>query len=195
MSQNELSSLIWKACDDYLRGLFHQYQFGETILPFVVLRRLDCLLEPKKTEVVSLYETLIKDIEDPSTIIKRKIGLPFYNRSKYSLATLPDSDLRLNLQDYLNGFSDNVSQILENFQLEKQIDKLAKNHKLYGFIRIFAEVDLHPDLVDNHMMGGIFEELLRRFSEMSNETSGEHYTPRDYVQLLVSSFLLKTMIP
>jgi type I restriction enzyme M protein len=94
--------------------------------------------------------------------------------------------LKLNFQNYINGYSENVFQILENFQLDKPVEKLLKNKKLYSLIDKFTEVDLHPDLVDNHMMGSIFEELLRKFSEMSNETSGEHYTPRDYVQLLVS---------
>jgi type I restriction enzyme M protein len=92
----------------------------------------------------------------------------------------------MNFPNYLGGFSENVHQIIENFQLDKPVDKLLKNNKLYSLIDKFTEVDLHPDKVDNHLMGSIFEELLRRFSEMSNETSGEHYTPRDVVNLLVS---------
>jgi type I restriction enzyme M protein len=183
-----ISSLLCRICDDELRGLFHPYQYGEVIIPFVVLRRLDCLLEPKKDEVVELYNQIKVEVDDPSPIIKRKIGLSFYNYSKYDLSRLKSdpNGLKLNFQNYINGYSENVFQILENFQLDKPVEKLLKNKKLYSLIDKFTEVDLHPDEVDNHMMGSIFEELLRRFSEMSNETSGEHYTPRDYVQLLVS---------
>lgn len=187
-NHNEISSFIWKVCDDELRGLFKPHEYGDVIIPFVVLRRLDCLLEPKKDEVVELYNQIKVDVDDPSPIIKRKIGLSFYNSSKYDLGRLKSdpNGLKLNFQNYINGFSENVFQILENFQLDKPVEKLLKNKKLYSLIDKFTEVDLHPDVVDNHMMGSIFEELLRRFSEMSNETSGEHYTPRDYVQLLVS---------
>jgi type I restriction enzyme M protein len=187
-NHNEISSFIWKVCDDELRGLFKPHEYGDVIIPFVVLRRLDCLLEPKKDEVVELYNQIKVDVDDPSPIIKRKIGLSFYNHSKYDLGRLKSdpNGLKLNFQNYINGYSENVFQILENFQLDKPVEKLLKNKKLYSLIDKFTEVDLHPDLVDNHMMGSIFEELLRRFSEMSNETSGEHYTPRDYVQLLVS---------
>ena len=187
-NHNEISSFIWKVCDDELRGLFKPHEYGEVILPFVVLRRLDCLLESKKAEVVDLYNQIKGDVDDPSPIIKRKIGLPFYNHSQYDLRRLKSdpNGLKLNFQNYLNGFTENVFQILENFQLDKPVDKLLKNKKLYSLIDKFTEIDLHPDAVDNHMMGSIFEELLRRFSEMSNETSGEHYTPRDYVRLLIS---------
>jgi len=187
-NHQEISSFIWKVCDDELRGLFKPHEYGDVILPFVVLRRLDCLLEPKKDEVVELYNQIKGDLDDPSPIIKRKTGLPFFNYSKYDLSRLKSdpNGLNMNFPNYINGYSENVSQILENFQLDKPVEKLLKNKKLYSLIDKFTEVDLHPDVVDNHMMGSIFEELLRRFSEMSNETSGEHYTPRDYVQLLVS---------
>lgn len=187
-NHNEISSFIWKVCDDELRGLFKPHEYGDVILPFVVLRRLDCLLEPKKDLVVELYNQIKGDVDDPSPIIKRKIGLSFYNHSQYDLRRLKSdpNGLKINFPNYINGFSDNVFQILENFQMDKPVEKLLKNKKLYSLIDKFTEVDLHPDVVDNHMMGSIFEELLRRFSEMSNETSGEHYTPRDYVKLLVS---------
>lgn len=185
---SEISSFIWRVCDDELRGLFKPHEYGDVILPFVVLRRLDCLLEPRKDEVIELYNQIKVDVDDPSPIIKRKIGLPFFNYSKYDLRRLKSdpNGLKINFPNYINGFSDNVFQILENFQLDKPVDKLLKNKKLYSLIDKFTEVDLHPDVVDNHIMGQIFEELLRKFSEMSNETSGEHYTPRDYVRLLVS---------
>jgi type I restriction enzyme M protein len=188
LNHNEISSFIWKVCDDELRGLFKPHEYGDVIIPFVVLRRLDCLLEPHKDEVVELYNSLKDEIEDVSPIIKKKTGLTFHNHSRYDLQRLKSdpNGLKINFPNYINGFSDNVYQILENFQMDKPVEKLLKNKKLYTLIDKFTEVDLHPNQVDNHTMGQIFEELLRKFSEMSNETSGEHYTPRDIVQLLVS---------
>ncbi|TLP73240.1 class I SAM-dependent DNA methyltransferase [Maribacter sp. ACAM166] len=186
-NHNEISSFIWNVCDDVLRGLFKQHEYGDVILPFVVLRRLDCIIEPKKEQVLELYNEL-KDEVDPTPIIKKQTGLKFFNHSNYDLQRLKGdpNGLKVNFPNYINGFSQNVFEILENFQLDKPIEKLLKNNKLYLLIDKFTEVDLHPDVVDNHMMGQVFEELLRKFSEMSNETSGEHYTPRDVVKLLVS---------
>jgi type I restriction enzyme M protein len=187
-NHNEISSFIWRVCDDELRGLFKPHEYGEVILPFVVLRRLDCLLEEKKDEVVELYNELKDQIDDLSPIIRKRTGLSFYNTSRFDLKRLKSdpNGLKMNFPNYLNGFSENVFQIIENFQLDKPVEKLLKNNKLYSLIDKFTEVDLHPSKVDNHTMGSIFEELLRKFSEMSNETSGEHYTPRDIVNLLVS---------
>lgn len=187
-SQNEISSLIWSVPDDILRGLFKPHEYGDIVLPFIVLRRLDCILESRKDEVYQLWEEYRGKVEDPEPIIKGQLGVEFFNRSKYDLSRLKgdSKNIRLNFNDYLNGFSRNVYDIVDNFGLEKHIQKLDKNNRLYQLIDKFTEIDLHPDVVDNHTMGSVFEELLRRFSEMSNETSGEHYTPRDVVTLLVS---------
>jgi len=188
-NHQEISSFIWRVCDDELRGLFKPHEYGDIILPFVVLRRLDCLIEPHKDEVVKQYNELLQSgIDDPTPIIRKKTGLNFFNYSPYDLTRLKSdpNGLKINFPNYLNGYSDNVHQILENFQLDKPVEKLIKNNKLYSLIDKFTEVDLHPNKIDNHTMGSIFEELLRKFSEMSNETSGEHYTPRDIVKLLVS---------
>ncbi len=184
-NHQEISSFIWNVCDDVLRGLFKQHEYGDIILPFVVLRRLDCVLEPQKDTAHKLYEQYKDKIDDPSPIIKNAIKLGFYNHSQYDLSRLTANSLKLNFQNYLNGYSQNVADIIENFQLEKPIEKLLKNNRLYMLISKFKEIDLHPEMVSNHTMGQIFEELLRKFSEMSNETSGEHYTPRDVVKLLV----------
>lgn len=188
MGFNEISSFIWKVCDDELRGLFKPHEYGDVIIPFVVLRRLDCLLESQKDEVVELYNSLKDNIEDVSPVIRKRTGLNFFNYSKYDLQRLKSdpNGLKINFPNYINGFSENVHQILENFQLDKPVEKLLKNKKLYTLIDKFTEVDMSPSVIDNHTMGQIFEELLRKFSEMSNETSGEHYTPRDIVRLLVS---------
>ena len=184
----ELSSFIWNVCDDVLRGLFKQHEYGDVILPFVVLRRLDCVLEPNKDEIYNLYEEYKSKVDDPSPIIKNKVKKEFYNHSKYDLVRLKSDpkNIYMNFQNYINGYSKNVYEIIENFQFEKPVEKLNKSNKLYLLIDKFTEIDLHPSVVDNHTMGQIFEELLRKFSEMSNETSGEHYTPRDVVKLLVS---------
>ena len=186
--QQEISSFIWNVCDDVLRGLFKQHEYGDIILPFLVLRRLDCVLEPHKDKVYDLYTEYVGKVNDPTPIIKNQLGLEFFNYSKYDLMRLKGDpkNIRMNLTNYLNGYSNNVYEIIENFGLEKLLERLDKNGRLYLFVDKFTEIDLHPHLVDNHMMGNIFEELLRKFSEMSNETSGEHYTPRDIVHLLVS---------
>jgi type I restriction enzyme M protein len=186
-NHQEISSFVWNVCDDVLRGLFKQHEYGDVILPFLVLRRLDCVIEPKKDEIIELYNEL-KDEVDPTPIIKKQTGLKFFNHSNYDLQRLmgDPNGLKVNFPNYISGFSQNVFEILENFQLEKPVEKLLKNNKLYLLIDKFTEIDLHPNKVDNHTMGQVFEELLRKFSEMSNETSGEHYTPRDVVKLLVS---------
>ena len=125
-------------------------------------------------------------MDDLTPIIQSFIGLNFFNYSQFDLSRLTANSLKLNFQNYLNGYSKSVLEIIDNFQLKKPVDKLLKNNWLYHLISKFKEIDLHPDVVSNHTMGQVFEELLRKFSEMSNETSGEHYTPRDVVKLLVS---------
>ena len=188
VNHSEISSFIWNVCDDVLRGLFKPHEYGDIILPFTVLRRLDCVLEEHKDTVIDLYKEYQHKVEDPTPIILNQIHTTFFNHSKYDLNRLRQdpSNVQMNLQNYLGGYSENVVEIIENFQLEKPIEKLNKNNRLFQFIEKFSEIDLHPNRVTNHQMGQVFEELLRKFSEMSNETSGEHYTPRDIVRLLVS---------
>ena len=187
-NHNEISSFIWNVCDDVLRGLFKQHEYGDVILPFVVLRRLDCVLEGKKDDIIKVHQEYKDKFDDTSKIIHSKLNLKFSNYSRYDLRRLKDEPNKLseNFYDYLSSFSTNVQDIIKNFGLQKHIDKLESNNKLYLLVEKFTDVDLHPSNIDNHVMGNIFEELLRKFSEMSNETSGEHYTPRDVVKLLVS---------
>jgi type I restriction enzyme M protein len=183
-----ISSLIWNAADDELRGLFKPHEYGSVILPFVVLRRLDCTLESNKDEIYNLYEKYKDDLDDPSPIIKDKIKLSYFNTSKYDLSRLKSDpqNIMVNFSNYINGYSDDVHDILENFDLTKHVAKLNKHNRLYKLIDKFTEVDLHPDKVSNHEMGSVYEELLRKFSEQHNEESGDHFTPRDIVKLLVS---------
>ena len=187
-NHNEISSFIWNVCDDVLRGLFKQHEYGDVIIPFLVLRRLDCVLEGKKEEIIKVHQEYKDKFDDTSKIINSKLNLKFSNYSRYDLNRLKDEPNKLseNFYDYLSSFSTNVQDIIQNFGIQKHIDKLDSNDKLYILIEKFTDIDLHPNVIDNHVMGNIFEELLRKFSEMSNETSGEHYTPRDIVRLLVS---------
>lgn len=188
----ELAQLVWNVADDVLRNLFKQHEYGDITLPFLVLRRLDCILEEngRKEEAIRTYNQFKDQVDEESLppIITSKINTNFYNISKYDLSRLSDdpNNVYLNFKNYINGFSQNVHDIIENFELDRFIKRLHNNNRLFIFCENFTEVDLHPDKVDNHLMGQVFEELLRRFSEMSNETSGEHYTPRDVVRLLVS---------
>ena len=191
MTYQKISSLIWNVCDDVLRGVFKQHEYGDVILPFVVLRRLDCVLKDKKEQIIRLHQKHNEKLgEETSSFIHSKLKIKFSNYSRYDLDRLQKDPANLtdNFNDYLNSFSTNVAEIINNFALEKYIEKLKANDKLLILIQKFTdpEIDLHPSKVDNHTMGQTFEELLRKFSEMSNATSGEHYTPRDVVNLLVS---------
>ena len=188
----ELANLVWNVADDVLRGLFKPHEYGDITLPFLVLRRLDCILDEdgrkeKAIDTYNQFKDLVPEDQLPP-IILQATGSGFYNTSQYDLARLADDshNIRLNFQNYIGGFSQDVRDIIENFNLDRFIERLDRNNRLFIFCDKFTEIDLHPDQVDNHTMGQVFEELLRRFSEMSNETSGEHYTPRDVVRLLVS---------
>ena len=183
-----LSSLIWSSADDVLRGLFKPSEYGRVILPFVVMRRLDCVLEPKKDEVYELFTKYKDQLEDPSPVILRQVGLPFFNTSRFDLSRIKSdsNNVLMNFNNYVQGYSKNVLDIIENFSINPLVEKLNKQKRLYLLIDKFTEFDLHPDKIDNHQMGSVYEELLRKFSEMSNEESGDHFTPRDVVKLLVS---------
>ncbi len=181
------ANFIWQVADDILRGSYKQHEYGDVILPFVVLRRLDCVLETKKEHVLETYNKFKNTLPDVHKVLLKASGLNFYNTSRYDLDRLSqdNKNLELNFNNYVNGFSENVREILDNFQLEKIIEKLAKNKLLFLMVDKFTEIDLHPDKVSNHDMGYIFEELIRRFNEQANETAGEHFTPREVIRLMV----------
>ena len=188
MEKQNLSSLIWNTADDILRGLFKPSEYGRIILPFVVLRRLDCVLDPQKDKAFELHEKYKKKLKDFTQVIQSQLGLPFFNVSKFDLLRIKSdpNNVYKNFNNYIQGYSKNVLDIIENFQIDPLVTKLNKNKKLYLLIDKFTEFDLHPSKIDNHQMGSLYEELLRKFSEMSNEESGDHFTPRDIVKLLVS---------
>ena len=160
--------------------------------PFLVLRRLDCILDEdgRKEKAIETYNQFKYQVSESALppIIQRATNTSFYNTSQYDLSRLKadPNNIYLNFENYIGGFSQDVRDIIENFNLDRFIERLHGSNRLFTFCDKFTEVDLHPNKVDNHTMGQVFEELLRRFSEMSNETSGEHYTPRDVVRLLVS---------
>ena len=188
MSIQNISSLIWGIADDVLRGTFKPNEYGRIILPFVVLRRLDCVLEKDKKQAIEIYNSLKDSIDNPEPAVLNKLKLNFYNISNYDLEKLKSdpTNIKQNFENYTQGYSENVRDIIKNFNLQPLVDKLHENDKLYLLIDKYTTVDLHPDTVDNHQMGTIYEELLRKFSEMTNEESGDHFTPRDIVQLLVT---------
>ena len=183
------ANFIWQVADDILRGTFKQHEYGDVTLPFVVLRRLDCVFEDRKDAVIETYKQFKDKLQDPSPVLyKATGGLNFYNTSFYDLRRLAQDagNIEMNFWNYVNGYSKNVRDIIDNFQIEKLVSRLAKNDLLFMMVDKFTEIDLNPDVVANHEMGYIFEELLRRFSEMSNETAGEHYTPREVIRLMVN---------
>ena len=188
MNTQNISSLIWGIADDVLRGTFKPNEYGRIILPFVVLRRLDCVLEQDKKQAIEIYNSLKDSIDNPEPAVLNKLKLNFYNISNYDLEKLKSdpTNIKQNFENYIQGYSENVRDIVKNFNLQPLIDKLHDNDKLYLLIDKYTTVDLHPKTIDNHQMGTIYEELLRKFSEMTNEESGDHFTPRDIVQLLVT---------
>jgi len=173
---------------DLLRGDYKQSDYGKVILPFTVLRRLDCVLELTKAKVLAEYAAKKKAGLNPDPFLLRASGQSFYNTSDMDLRKLMgDQDhISQNLYAYVQGFSPAVRDIFERFSFSTQIDKLAKSGLLYLVTEKFAGIDLHPEAVDNHEMGLAFEELIRKFAELSNETAGEHFTPREVIRLMVN---------
>lgn len=184
----EIASFIWSVADD-LRGDYKQADYGKIILPFTVLRRLDCILAPTKVAVLKENDERKKSgIKDLSPFLTRKSKHPFYNVSKFDLAKLLDDQkhTRHNLIAYLGDFSPNARDIFERFRFQERIGELDDKNLLYHIIQKFVAFDLRPERYSNHDMGLIFEELIRRFAETSNETAGEHFTPRDVIKLMVN---------
>lgn len=188
---SEKVSFLWSVAD-LLRGNYKQSEYGRVILPFTVLRRLDQVLEPKKPAVVAKA----RDLETANATLRDKMllraaGAGFYNTSPLDFKRLLDDPghAAANLAGYISGFSPNARDILEHFRFDAQIERLDRCNLLYLVLQKFASVDLHPDRVSNHEMGYIFEELIRKFAETSNETAGEHFTPREVIRLMVNLLL------
>ena len=183
---NQITSTIWNIAD-ILRGGWKQHEYQDVILPLMVLKRLDCILADTKPQVLEQYHQYKDKVKDLDPILKRVADAEFYNISPYDLNKLTEDprNIAKNFKKYLNDYSKNIQEIFEKFDFAKQLERLEGGNILFEIIQKLNQVDLHPKKVDNHAMGLAFEELLRKFSEMSNETAGEHYTSRDIIKLMV----------
>ena len=185
---SEKAALIW-AIADKLTGVYKPHEYGEVILPLTVIRRFDCILADTKDAVLEKYEA-VKNLPMRDVLLRNASGKAFYNTSKFTFERLLDDpdNIEANFRDYLNGFSENVQDILEKFKFDGQITTMANKGILYIVIKEFTspKANLHPDVISNLEMGYIFEEIIRRFSESHNEDAGQHYTPREVIQLMVN---------
>ena len=188
MTHQNLSAFIWSIAN-LLRGDFKQYEYGKVILSFTLLRRLEYVIEDKKDLILDEFnkrKNLPKTAID--TYLKTKTGLNFYNTSPFTLQKLlsDPNNIKENLESYINSFSENARDIFEHYKFSEIIERLEEAGLLYLIVEKFASIDLHPNKVSNHQMGLIFEELIRKFAEISNETAGEHFTTRDIVRLVTA---------
>lgn len=186
----EKANFIWTVAD-LIRDDFKRGKYQDVILPLTVLRRIDCVLEPTKEKVLGNYLKYEDKLKDLDPVLRKASGFAFYNTSKYNFERLLDdpNNIARNLNAYINGFSENMREVIEKFDFRNTISKLNDANLLYLVIQRFTEIDLHPDKVDNHEMGTIFEELIRRFNEALDENPGEHFTPREVVHLMVKLLL------
>ena len=188
-NHSQTAAFIWSVAD-LLRGDFKQSQYGRVILPFTLLRRLECVLEPTKAQVLSAaQEHQTKPDAVREKLLLRAADQQFFNASPLSLATLSDSQTADDLMSYVQSFSQDAREIFEHFHFEDFVQQLSANNLLYQVVQRFASIDLSPATISNFGMGIIFEELIRKFAESSNETAGEHFTPRDIVHLTTSLVL------
>lgn len=184
----EAANFIW-AIADILRGDYKQSDYGKVILPFTVLRRLDSVLTNSKDEVLKKFEKVkAMNVQNLDPILNKAAGYNFHNRSQFDFKKLvaDPNNIAANLRNYINGFSEDAREIIEQFEFDNQITKLEENNLLFLVLKRFEEMDLHPDKVSSMEMGYMFEELIRKFAEISNETAGEHFTPREVIKLMVN---------
>ncbi len=181
------ADFIWSVAD-LLRGDYKQSEYGKVILPLTVIRRLDCVLEPTKQAVLDKYKGLTGKIENVEPVLQAVANQQFYNTSPLNFTKLLDDPDAIadSLHLYIGGFSAAAKDVIDKFDFEAQVDRLRKANLLYQVVGKFAEIDLHPEAVSNIEMGYLYEELVRKFSELSNETAGEHFTPREVIQLMVN---------
>lgn len=206
-THNAVVNFIWNIADDVLRDVYVRGKYRDVILPMTVIRRLDCLLEPTKQDVLKGFKFLTSEkIYDHKPLLIKKSNYPFYNTSEFTLRRLLDepSQIRANFENYLNGFSDNVQELITKFKFRNQLETLEESHRLYRLIDKYLSNDINlssepvkdeygkviHEGLSNHGMGYVFEELIRKFNEDNNEEAGEHFTPRDIIQLMVNLIFL-----
>ena len=186
---NEKANLIW-AIADKLTGVYKPHEYGKVILPLTVIRRFDCILADTKQAVLDKHNNMASDMPMRDNFLKKASGYEFYNTSKYTFESLLDdaNNIETNFRNYINGFSSNVRQIIEKFKFDNEIRTMADKNLLYIVIQEFTtpKANLHPNKISNLEMGYIFEEIIRRFSEAHNEDAGQHYTPREVIELMVN---------
>ena len=188
----ETANFIWSIAD-LLRGDYKQSDYGKVILPLVVLRRLDCVLEGTKDKVLKkLVEVKAMKVKNVDPILNKVAGFNFHNKSKFNFDKLvaDPNNITANLLDYINGFSEDAYEIIEEFEFDNQIVKMDENNLLFMVVKRFQEIDLHPNKISSMEMGYLFEELIRKFAEISNETAGEHFTPREVIRLMINLLFL-----
>lgn len=197
MSQNvrEIANFIWTVADELLRDNYKRSEYADVIYPFTVIRRLDLILEPTHEQVHETQAKYKTDLKDLTGVLTKASGYAFYNTSKYTISNLLNDpgNIKENFLDYLNGYSDNVQEIIEKFDFRHVVQGLYEKDLLYKVIKKFADpkVKFHPDEVTNHEMGYVFEELIRKYNEATNENPGEHFTPREIVRLMVKLLITK----
>ncbi|PTL89166.1 restriction endonuclease subunit M [Halomonas litopenaei] len=188
-SHSQLAAFIWSVAD-LLRGDFKQSQYGRIILPFTLLRRLECVLEPTKAKVLdAAHAHQAKPEAVREKLLLRAAEQPFFNASPLTLGTLSDTQTADDLMSYVQSFSQDAREIFEHFEFEGFVQQLSASNLLYQVVQRFASIDMSPQRLSNYGMGLVFEELIRKFAESSNETAGEHFTPRDIVHLTTSLVL------
>lgn len=188
----ESANFIWSIAD-LLRGDYKQSDYGKVILPLTVLRRLDSVLSTTKADVLKKYEQIkTTNMQNIDPVLNKVAGYNFHNRSPFDFDRLvaDPNNIALNLRNYINGFSEDAREVIEQFEFENQINKMDENNLLFMVVKRFQEIDLHPDRISSMEMGYMFEELIRKFAEISNETAGEHFTPREVIKSMVNILFL-----
>ncbi|MGV9285746.1 type I restriction-modification system subunit M [Streptomyces sp. NPDC003730] len=189
-TNQQLADFIWSVAD-LLRGDYKRSEYAKVILPLTVLRRLDCVLEENGTRQAVRDRAESYTGERPHALLRAVAELPFYNVSKQDFKTIgsDDKNVYTNLKDFIRGFSPEATEIIDRYDFHIQIERLNDAGLLYQVVKKFSDIDLSPRRVSNHDMGYVFEELIRKFADASNETAGEHFTPREVVKLMVELLL------
>lgn len=195
MSQNvrEIANFIWSVAAELLRDNYKRSKYADVVYPFTVLRRLDCVLEPSHEKVQEVYQKYKKELKDLSGVLCKATGFGFYNTSRYTFKNLLDNpdNIKENFLDYLNGYSDNIQEIIEKFKFRSELQNLYEKGLLYKVVKKFTDPVIALENLSNHEMGYVFEELIRKYNEATNENPGEHFTPREIIHLMVNILFSK----